>query len=122
MRVLCLATICGLLLGTLAGCVTFDEDPAIADPKAATSIPARATAPETSLAKPTAKSSRMIERLETRCRELAIESPTTDRMERIARTRKDYDVARWGQFTDIKDNKEEMLRRVDVHFENWLNA
>ena len=28
----------------------------------------------------------MIERLETRCRELAIEPPTTDRMERIART------------------------------------
>jgi len=64
----------------------------------------------------------MIERLETRCRELAIEPPTADRMERIARTRKNYDVARWGQFTDIKDNKEEMLRRVDVHFENWLNA
>jgi hypothetical protein len=40
----------------------------------------------------------------------------------IEGTRKNYDVARWGQFTDIKDNKEEMLRRVDVHFENWLNA
>ena len=40
----------------------------------------------------------------------------------IEGTRKNYDVARWGKFTDIKDNKEEMLRRVDVHFENWLNA
>ena len=40
----------------------------------------------------------------------------------IEGARKNYDVARWGQFTDIKDNKEEMLRRVDVHFENWLNA
>jgi hypothetical protein len=36
--------------------------------------------------------------------------------------RKNCDVARRGQFTDIKDIKEEMLRRVDVHFENWLNA
>src|SRR4030088_3301949 len=38
----------------------------------------------------------------------------------IEGTRKNCDVARWGQFTDIKDIKEEMLRRVDVHFENWL--
>ena len=40
----------------------------------------------------------------------------------IEGVRKNCDVARWGQFTDIKDIKEEMLRRVDVHFENWLNA
>jgi hypothetical protein len=32
------------------------------------------------------------------------------------------DVTRWGQFTDIKDIKKEMLKRLDVHFENWLNA
>ena len=24
-------------------------------------------------------------------------------------------------FTDIKDIKEEMLKRLDVHFEKWLN-
>ena len=35
--------------------------------------------------------------------------------------RKDCDITRWGQFTDIKDVKEEMLRRLDVHFEKWLN-
>jgi len=28
---------------------------------------------------------------------------------------------RWGQFTDIKDIKEEMLKRLEVHFEKWLN-
>jgi hypothetical protein len=32
--------------------------------------------------------------------------------------RKDCDITRWGQFTDIK---EEMLKRLDVHFEKWLN-
>jgi hypothetical protein len=35
---------------------------------------------------------------------------------------KNCDVTRWGQFTDIKDIKKEMLKRLDVHFENWLNA
>jgi hypothetical protein len=32
------------------------------------------------------------------------------------------DVTRWGQFTDIKDIKKEMLQRLEVHFENWLNS
>jgi hypothetical protein len=32
------------------------------------------------------------------------------------------DLSRWGQFTDIKDIKEEMLNRVDIHFENWLDG
>ena len=31
------------------------------------------------------------------------------------------DVTRWGQFTDIKDIKKEMFKRLEVHFENWLN-
>jgi hypothetical protein len=35
--------------------------------------------------------------------------------------RKNCDVTRWGQFTDIKDIKEEMLKRLEVHFEKWLN-
>jgi hypothetical protein len=35
--------------------------------------------------------------------------------------RKDCDITRWGQFTDIKDIKEEMLTRLEVHFEKWLN-
>ena len=30
---------------------------------------------------------------------------------------KDCDMTRWGQFTDIKDIKEEMLTRLEVHFE-----
>ena len=34
---------------------------------------------------------------------------------------KDCDITRWGQFTDIKDIKEEMLTRLEVHFEKWLN-
>ena len=32
--------------------------------------------------------------------------------------RKDCDITRWGQFTDIKD---EMLKRLDVYFEKRLN-
>lgn len=31
------------------------------------------------------------------------------------------DLTRWGQFTNIKDDKEEMLKRLEVHFEAWLN-
>ena len=27
----------------------------------------------------------------------------------------------WTRFTDIKDIKEEMLKRLEVHFEKWLN-
>jgi hypothetical protein len=39
----------------------------------------------------------------------------------IEGVRKNCDVTRWGQFTDIKDIKEEMLKRLEVHFEKWLN-
>lgn len=35
--------------------------------------------------------------------------------------RKECDITRWGQFTDIKDIKEEMLGRLESHFEKWLN-
>jgi hypothetical protein len=35
--------------------------------------------------------------------------------------RKDCDITRWGQFTDIKDIKEETLKRLELHFENWLD-
>ena len=34
---------------------------------------------------------------------------------------KNCDLTRWGQFTDIKDIKREMFKRLEVHFENWLN-
>jgi hypothetical protein len=34
---------------------------------------------------------------------------------------KNSDVTRWDQFTDIKDIKKEMLRRLEAHFEKWLN-
>jgi len=33
----------------------------------------------------------------------------------------DCDVTRWCQFTDIKDIKKEMFKRLESHFENWLN-
>ena len=32
-----------------------------------------------------------------------------------------YDLTRWGQFTDIKDIKKEMFQRLDARFEKWLN-
>jgi hypothetical protein len=32
------------------------------------------------------------------------------------------DVNRWGQFTDIKGVKKEMLQRLEIRFENWLNS
>ena len=34
---------------------------------------------------------------------------------------KNSDVTRWERFTDIKDIKKEMLRRLEAHFEKWLN-
>jgi hypothetical protein len=33
---------------------------------------------------------------------------------------KNGDVTRWGQFTDIKDIKKEMLKRLEAHFEKGL--
>ena len=33
---------------------------------------------------------------------------------------KNCDVTRWGRFTDIKDIKKEMLKRLEAHFEKWL--
>jgi hypothetical protein len=33
---------------------------------------------------------------------------------------KNCDVTRWGRFTDIKNIKKEMLKRLEVHFEKWL--
>lgn len=35
---------------------------------------------------------------------------------------KNCDVTRWGQFTDVKDIKKEMFKRLEVHFGNWLNG
>ena len=32
------------------------------------------------------------------------------------------DVTRWGQFTDIEGVKKEILRRLEIQFENWLNS
>jgi len=34
---------------------------------------------------------------------------------------KNQDITRWSQFADMKDVKEEMLKRLDVAFEKWLN-
>jgi hypothetical protein len=27
----------------------------------------------------------------------------------------------WDRFTDVKDIKKEMLKRLEAHFEKWLN-
>jgi hypothetical protein len=34
---------------------------------------------------------------------------------------KNCDDTRWDLFTDIKDFKKEMLKRLEAHFEKWLN-
>ena len=34
--------------------------------------------------------------------------------------RKNCDVTRWDRFSDIKDIKKEMLKRLEAHFEKWL--
>jgi hypothetical protein len=34
---------------------------------------------------------------------------------------KSCDVTCWGQFSDIKDIKKEMLKRLEARFEKWLN-
>ena len=34
---------------------------------------------------------------------------------------KNCDVTCWNWFTDIKDIKKEMLKRLEAHFEKWLN-
>ena len=36
-------------------------------------------------------------------------------------TDKNHDLTRWSLFTDIKGIREEMLERLDRHFEKWLN-
>ncbi|MEI8340508.1 MAG: hypothetical protein WCH43_03100 [Verrucomicrobiota bacterium] len=36
-------------------------------------------------------------------------------------TGKSHDITRWSQFTDIKGIQDEMLERLDVHFDQWLN-
>jgi hypothetical protein len=39
----------------------------------------------------------------------------------IEGTGKQKDVTRWGQFTDAKGIYADMLKRLDDHFETWLN-
>ena len=36
-------------------------------------------------------------------------------------TGKNHDNTRWSQFTDIKGINVEMLKRLDEHFNKWLN-
>ena len=36
-------------------------------------------------------------------------------------TGKSNDPTRWSQFADIKGIQEEMLNRLDEHFNKWLN-
>ena len=34
---------------------------------------------------------------------------------------KNCDASRWGRFTDVKGIQKEMLQRLEVYFESWLN-
>jgi hypothetical protein len=34
---------------------------------------------------------------------------------------KERDITKWGQFTDASHIQAEMLKRLDDHFEKWLN-
>ena len=34
---------------------------------------------------------------------------------------KNHDVSNWGQFADASWKNDEMLKRLDVEFEKWLN-
>ena len=36
-------------------------------------------------------------------------------------TGKDSDLTRWGRYTDASHIEKEMLRRLDISFEKWLN-
>jgi hypothetical protein len=35
---------------------------------------------------------------------------------------KNLNLTRWSQFTDIKDIKTEMFKRLDSYFNQWLNG
>ena len=35
---------------------------------------------------------------------------------------KNSDVTRWERFTDVKDIKKEMYKRLELRFGNWLNG
>jgi len=39
----------------------------------------------------------------------------------IEGTGKEHDITRWGQLTDTAHDDDEMLKRLDVAFEKWLN-
>lgn len=39
----------------------------------------------------------------------------------IEGTGKNHDVSKWGQFADASWKNDEMLKRLDVEFEKWLN-
>ena len=42
-------------------------------------------------------------------------------VEEFEGTGKNHDVTRWSLFTDIKGIDEEMMARLDMHFDKWLN-
>jgi hypothetical protein len=35
---------------------------------------------------------------------------------------KNHDVSKWGQFADASWKNDEMLKRLDLAFEKWLNG
>jgi len=42
-------------------------------------------------------------------------------IEEIEGMGKERNIASWGQFADVRGNDEEMLKRVDQAFADWLN-
>ena len=42
-------------------------------------------------------------------------------IQEIEGTGKNHDLAKWGQFADASWKNDEMLRRLDIEFEKWLN-
>jgi hypothetical protein len=56
---------------------------------------------------------------------LAGYQPTADMEESIVEFEgfgKNLDLTRWSQFTDIKDIRTEMFKRLDSYFNQWLNV
>ena len=42
-------------------------------------------------------------------------------IQEIEGTGKNHDVAKWGQFADASWKNDQMLERLDIEFEKWLN-
>jgi hypothetical protein len=43
-------------------------------------------------------------------------------IQEIEGTGKSHDVSKWGEFADASWKNDEMLKRLDLAFEKWLNG